>query len=216
MKSLPRVAIFGIIATGSALVSQTASAHHPTGGQSPTSLLHGVLSGIGHPIIGLDHFAFVVGIGLLAGIAGLGLQLPLVFVASMAAGIGLHLAGANVAHIELLVALSVVLIGVAVWRQAGRTIGWRECAAFALAGVLHGYALAETVIGAEPTPIAGYVAGLVVTQMTIAALAWQFSRLDLTRTSRWSKREFVTGAGLVIAAVGFVHVVLASTSAPAG
>ena len=29
-------------------------------------MLHGLLSGIGHPIIGFDHLAFVIAVGLIA------------------------------------------------------------------------------------------------------------------------------------------------------
>ena len=194
----------------SVLMSGGASAHHPTGGITPATLWHGVLSGIGHPILGLDHFAFVVGVGLLAGIAGLGLRLPALFVAAMTAGLAMHIAGIDVPMIELLVALSVVLIGLAVWwRSAGR-IGWRECAAFAAAGLLHGYALAETVIGAEPTPIAGYIAGLMATQMAIAAIAWQFARTDRTSSGGRIEPRLLRLAGWAIVAVGVIHAILAT------
>src|SRR5262249_61127194 len=42
-----------------------ASAHHLMGGKLPGNAWEGFLSGLGHPIIGPDHFAFVVGVGLI-------------------------------------------------------------------------------------------------------------------------------------------------------
>jgi urease accessory protein len=198
------------LTAASVLTAGEAAAHHPAGGMTPATLWHGVLSGIGHPILGLDHFAFVVGIGLLAGIAGLGLRLPALFAGAMAAGLAMHVAGVDVPRVEMLVAVSVVLIGFAVWRRSAGGGGWRECSAFAVAGLLHGYALAETVIGAEPTPLAGYIVGLIATQMAIAGFAWQLARSDRNSLVRYRDPRLVRFAGWAIVAVGAVHVVMAT------
>jgi urease accessory protein len=155
-----------------ALLSSAAAAHHPTGGATPATFSHGLLSGLGHPVIGLDHFAFVVGIGLFAAVAGLGLALPLLFVAFMAAGLALHLASVTFPAAELLVGVSVIAIGLAIiW---GRTGGrrWLEGALFALVGTVHGYAYAEAIVGAETGVLAAYVLGLVAVQMSISASAY--------------------------------------------
>ncbi|VEP17320.1 hypothetical protein H1P_590012 [Hyella patelloides LEGE 07179] len=45
---------------------QPTLAHHPFDGRTPASFVEGFLSGLGHPIVGLDHFAFVIAVGLLA------------------------------------------------------------------------------------------------------------------------------------------------------
>ena len=43
-----------------------AEAHHAMGGTTPQTLAQGLLSGLAHPVIGLDHLAFTVAAGLLA------------------------------------------------------------------------------------------------------------------------------------------------------
>lgn len=48
-----------------ALVSVSVFAHHPLGGETPVTFMHGLLSGVGHPVIGLDHLAFIVAAGVL-------------------------------------------------------------------------------------------------------------------------------------------------------
>ena len=48
------------------LAATPALAHHPMGGEVPQTFWHGLLSGFGHPVIGIDHLAFVVAIGLAA------------------------------------------------------------------------------------------------------------------------------------------------------
>ncbi len=190
-----------------ALQPMAAYAHHPTGGLMPTSFLHGFLSGIGHPVLGADHFAFVVGIGLLAAIGGFGLVLPVLFVVAMVAGLGLHLAGMDIPYAEALLALSVLAIGVAVARGPERRLPWLGAGLFALAGVLHGFAFAESVVGAEPTPIAAYILGLALVQLTIAALAWQVSRAVPGGNPMMSPVG-VRVMGVAIAAVGVVFLAL--------
>lgn len=195
--------------------SASVLAHHPMGGTTPETFLHGLLSGIGHPILGLDHFAFIVGIGLLAGITGFGLVLPILFVAAMTAGLAWHVAGIGIPYVELLVALSVLAIGVAIaWRHAA---GSKLVAtAFATAGLLHGFALGETAIGAEATPLAAYIVGLCVTQMTVAALAWQLARGQAHVGANASEvvprpvPAYVRTAGIAIAVIGLGHAVLAA------
>lgn len=190
-----------------ALLPTAAHAHHPTGGLMPTTFLHGFLSGIGHPVLGADHFAFVVGIGLLAAIGGFGLALPVLFVVAMIAGLAVHLAGIDIPYAEALLALSVLAIGVVVARGPERRLPWLVAGLFALAGVLHGFAFAETVVGAEATPIAAYIFGLALIQMSIAAVAWQVSRVQP------GGRQIMTpvavrALGLAIAAVGAVFLAL--------
>ena len=176
-------------------------AHHPTGGLMPSSFLQGFLSGIGHPVLGADHFAFIVGIGLLAAIGGFGLALPALFVVAMVAGLGMHLAGMNIPYTEILLAISVLAIGLAIARGPQRSTPWIVAGLFARAGVLHGFAFAETVVGAEKTPIVAYIIGLAIVQMSIAAMAWQASRVA-PGSKPIMPPAAVRVAGMAIAAVG--------------
>lgn len=178
-----------------------ALAHHPMGGVMPTTFWHGFLSGVGHPVLGPDHFAFIVGIGLLAAATALGPMLPIAFVCAMCLGVGLHLMSLDVPAPELLVAISVLLIGLAVLRpRPGKGI-LVEGALFAAAGVLHGYALAETVIGAEQGVIAAYLLGLVIVQSGVALMAYFGAKMLIERQGL-ADAAGVRVAGAVIAASG--------------
>ena len=68
--------------------SGSAYAHHPLGGQTPQTLWHGLLSGLGHPLIGVDHLLFVIAAGLLALRYSGRYLLPLAFAATTAVGTG--------------------------------------------------------------------------------------------------------------------------------
>ncbi len=147
-----------------------AIAHHPMGGTTPKTFMHGLLSGFGHPVIGIDHFAFIVAMGIAVGASGLSLAWPVAFVAASAVGVGLHVAGATLPAVEIAVAVSVLLIGALVaWGRAIPAAGW--AALFGIAGLFHGYAFGETVAGAEPTPIVAYLVGLAVVQTVLVVLA---------------------------------------------
>ena len=203
----------------SPLLASSALAHHPMGGRLPSTWIEGLLSGLGHPIIGIDHAAFIIGIGLLAAVAGFGPLLPVAFVVAMAGGVALHLAAFNLPGVELAVAASVILIGLAITRTTRaaapvRRVHWLEGGAFALAGLFHGYALAESIVGAEPTPLAAYLAGLVICQSAIALAAFVAVGGVAGLTAPQAKMKLapakIRAAGLAIVAVGAAFAVQAA------
>ena len=147
-----------------------ALAHHMEGGTLPATFASGLLSGLGHPVIGLDHLAFIVAAGLLVGAAGLPLWLPLVFVAASLGGVAVHLALLGLPAVELVIASSVCLAGVLL--ATGRRMpGGAWAAIFAVAGLFHGYAYGEAIVGSEPTPLGAYLVGLALVQAAIATAA---------------------------------------------
>src|SRR5262245_42249836 len=146
-----------------------AEAHHVMGGRMPATFAEGLLSGLGHPVIGIDHLAFIVAVGLAVGVAGLSLAMPVVFVVASALGVAIHVGGANLPGAELVVAASVILAGglLAAGNAArGSLVMWG--ALFAVAGLFHGYAYGESIFGAERTPLGAYLIGLVIVQTAIA------------------------------------------------
>ena len=163
LRVLPRVALAGaaIAAAGPAL------AHHAMDGETPTTLAQGLLSGLAHPVIGPDHLAFVVGIGILSAFMRRGWTLPAIFLLAGAFGTALHLGGIGVPGAELLVALSVLLAGLAAWLHA-RTPLAIAAALCGFGGMVHGYVQAESIVGAEPSPLGAYLAGLALVQLSIA------------------------------------------------
>jgi len=152
-------------------------AHHPMGGMTPETFGQGLLSGIGHPVIGLDHLAFL----LIAALLTCSLQgrerftVPLAFIAATVGGTLLHLGAATIPMAEALVAVSVMIGAVLLLaRHSVHALGL--AALFAVSGVLHGYAYGEAVIGAEPTPVMAYLLGFAVIQyglIVAGALAFE-------------------------------------------
>ena len=178
--------------TAASLLAEPAFAHHVMGGRMPATFSDGLLSGLGHPVIGLDHFAAVVAVGCLAAAHRAGVTLALGFVLAMIAGVAAHLQGATVPGGEFLVALSVIVLGGILLTQRQLSAA-AALALFAVVGLLHGYALGESIFGAEQTPLAAYLIGLAVIQGAIALGALRVARL---LTESHTMRLRLVGAGI--------------------
>ncbi len=183
------------LAVAIVMVQTPAFAHHPMGGEMPTTFLQGFLSGLGHPVIGLDHLAAIVGVGALAAIAGRGLAPVLAFSVAMIAGVGVHLVGIDIPAGELLAVLTTVALGVLVLLRQGLSVPILA-AVFAATGLVHGFALGETVVGAEPSPVIAYLAGLLIIQSAIASAAF----VGISRFMSWRPATYALGA--LVAVVG--------------
>lgn len=195
----------GVYATAIAVgvgfvVTPAALAHHPFGSDTPASFIEGFLSGLGHPIIGLDHFAFVVAVGLLAVLRGkLGLVLPLLFTVATAFGTAIHLQSINLPVPEIVIAASVLTIGIALALQKNlnpillAVLG-------SVAGLFHGFAYGEAIFGAEMTPVAAYLIGFGSIQLIISAIAFYLgSNLTSAQHNTSLPLRF---AGCTIAGIG--------------
>jgi urease accessory protein len=181
--------------TIAALTSAPALAHHLMGGRTPATFGEGILSGLGHPIIGFDHFAAVVAVGCLAAAHRHAAGLAVGFVLAMMGGVALHVHGATVAGAEILVAASVVALGALMLREQALPAA-AALALFAAVGVIHGYALGESIYGAESTPLYAYLFGLALIQSAVALAAVSVTRF-------LAKRSITRLLGAGIAGVGF-------------
>lgn len=149
------------------LMASPALAHHPLEGKLPSNFFEGLMSGIGHPVIGLDHLAFVIAVGLIAVNRAWGWQLPLMFVAGSLGGTAIHLQAVDLPLPEVMISLSVLVLG-ALLALKDKVNLWILGAIAVAAGVFHGYAYGESVIGAEMTPLIAYLLGFGLIQAGIA------------------------------------------------
>jgi urease accessory protein len=198
MKPFARAPFAALVLVG-CCAAAPAYAHHAMGGETPTTFGQGILSGLGHPIIGVDHLAALVAVGLIAARFSRGLWMPVMWVAAMVAGAGLHLGRIDLPYGEGLVALSVIALGLIAALRPALPTGV-VASLFAVGGFVHGFALAESIVGAETTPLLAYFAGLVVCQSLLS--------LGALLAARWladGRPEAPAGlryAGFAIALVG--------------
>ena len=198
----------GMVALGSSgwlslLLTAPALAHHPTGNQTPSTFIEGLLSGLGHPIIGLDHLAFVVAVGLLAATRAKGVILPMVFVIAALFGTGIHLAEVSLPWAEFWISASVLAVGLVI--VIGSQFPILALATLAgFAGILHGYAYGESIIGATPAPLTAYLLGFTAIQVVIALGAFWIGRRGLAfkTASEYQAASHLRKAGWAIGGIG--------------
>lgn len=119
--------VLKFIAAVSILFPTAALAHHVNDGRPPTDFVEGLLSGLAHPVLGLDHLVFILAAGLAAGALGLGLRMPGLFILASICGLGVHLLRIDVPLAEAAVASSILLLGLAVGSRSGFSalrFGW--------------------------------------------------------------------------------------------
>lgn len=202
MKNMIKAAGFAVLALSGSVAP--AAAHHVMDGKLPTTVTEGLLSGLGHPVIGLDHLAAVIAVGCLAALHRSGAMLAAGYVLALMIGAALHIRGTNIPAAELLVALSVLLLGATmIWRQPGHA--GIVAGLFALTGLLHGYALGESIVGAEPAPLGSYFVGLAVVQMLIALAVLRLARF--IAKPGLPMPSLLRAAGAAIALVGLIGLV---------
>ncbi|NEP06369.1 MAG: HupE/UreJ family protein [Okeania sp. SIO2G4] len=181
---------------------ESAIAHHPMGGKIPSSLWEGFLSGVGHPIIGIDHLAFVVAVGLIAVGIPNGISIIASFLATVILGTGIHLLSIDLPLTEIAIALSVVVFGAMLALKKKLSLQLLSIFA-AIAGIFHGYAYGEAIIGAEITPLFAYLLSFTVVQLLIALLVMKSAELV---SNFWENKFFLVMRflGLAIGAIGMV------------
>jgi len=178
------------------LLAGQAAAH--TGVGATTSLA----AGLGHPLLGLDHLLAMIAVGLWAGVRG-GSALWLVpgtFLAGMA--LGGAAAGAGLPLVELGIAGSVILLGLAIALDL-RLATPLAIAAVALFGAFHGHAHGSEMPadGSGLFYAAGFMiatAGLHIVGIAIGVIA-----------SRGVPPALVRVGGAAVAALGVVLLALA-------
>lgn len=173
-----------------------AHAHHATG-KPPETTMQGLLSGMAHPVIGPDHLLFLLVLGALVCTVGRRSRYlaAISALAGSLAGALVHLVGVDLPAVEPGIALSIVVGGALLARRHGPV----PLGLVALAGVFHGYAFAESAIGAPPAALAAYLLGIALMQAAIIVGVGRLARTP--EASPTEPAVMVVGPGAGIAAM---------------
>jgi len=150
------LAIVGVISTLMTFVP--AKAHHPFEGREPElfNSIEGILSGLAHPILGVDHLLFLLSIGLV-GTLSITRWIPLLLFSGLLGTLLSWVFPMVIPGLEMVIGIS-LLVSVLVSKgliKPGVMLPLIAC---------HGYALGQAMIGAEPTPLMAYLLGLFLSQ----------------------------------------------------
>lgn len=165
-----------ILAAFTGLLASPAYAHHPLGGLPMETFSQGVMSGIGHPLLGFDHLFFVILVGVAAVYTGFKRVAPLAYIAAMAVGCLMMSFGVGLPIKEAVIGLSLVTVGYLV--LSGRALSMPTAVGlFAVFGLFHGSAFGDSIAtqesAASGTVLVGYLIGLGAVQYLIAFCAGQ-------------------------------------------
>ena len=199
---------FGIGIATMLIMASRANAHHAMDGQTPVTFAQGFMSGLAHPVIGLDHLMYLLIAAVLAftlnGVARY--LVPMLFVIATLGGTVFHIGAGNIPFVETLVALSVLLAGIIAFAKKSPA-ALVLAVVFAVSGIFHGYAYGEAIIGAETGPLLAYLIGFAMIQYLI--IAGGIRALELITTRSEGLQSLVTKLSSSVAILsGSIFVVL--------
>ena len=195
-----------------------AFAHHPLAGAPMETFTHGLLSGVGHPILGFDHLFFIALVGISAVFTGHRLSAPLTFIAAMLIGTLSSSFGLAIPATESMIVISLILLGGIV--ATGRSLSnFNTLFLFAITGIFHGSAFGASIAGQEMSVgtlvLVGYLIGLGVSQYLIAVgtgflatKSWKANKASAIPTR--ISGAFVAGMGVFLALEGIEGAVFSS------
>lgn len=156
----------------------------------------GFSAGLAHPFGGLDHLLAMLTVGLWASLRGRSAMLawPAAFLTAMLAGFALARLGFVLPAVEMMIAASVVLLGLAVATglRAPVALG---AALLAVFGAAHGFAHGADATGG----IAGFAGGFLIATAALHAAGLGLGRLALLPRLPWIAR--LGGAAIALAGV---------------
>lgn len=190
------------------LLAPPAFAHHPMGGATPSTLMEGLLSGFGHPIIGVDHLLFIIASGVACFYFGQRALVIAALLAGAVAGTLLHVQMPGLPYHDAPVAASLIVLGALLARRSAFLRGKAAALLFAAGGLAHGYAYGEAIVGAEATPLIAYLGGFTLIQFAIALGGYCAARFVASKKPAFA----LTGAAggvLAVAGAGFLAIAAA-------
>ena len=180
--------------------------HHPLMGENMVTFNHGILSGIGHPILGFDHLIFIIGLGILSILVGKTLIGSLAFIIGTFLGIFLITFGLNFPLTELMVCFSLIFIGAYIFSDKTFNNTF-FISLLSFLGLFHGLAFGDPLItndGLNASVVYGYLIGLF---FTIGAISLFAGRLFVFFTKKIDlNSEVVKISGGVVAGSGTILV----------
>ena len=184
-------------------IATPALAHHPLAGAPMETFAQGMLSGIGHPLLGFDHLFFVLAVGLAALFTGNARFATGAYIVAMLAGCLMMSFGIGLPVKEIVIGASLLVVGGILVSGRGLTLPV-AVALFAAFGLFHGSAFGDSIAGQEAaiggSVLIGYLIGLGVLQYAMAMAAGWAAKTILGATEAGAMNARLAGA--VVAGMG--------------
>ena len=148
--------------------------HHPLDGETMQNFNDGFLSGVGHPIFGLDHLVFILGVGLISYISNKFYNFTFTFISGTILGLISITFGLYLPFYEIIISFTLILLSYVILSK--KKVIFKEVL-FSTFGIFHGWAYGGILLDKPLLNIKvllGYSVGLFLTQLLIVFLGFQF------------------------------------------
>lgn len=173
-------------------------------------LANGFISGLLHPVLGIDHLLAMLAVGVASTQVHQKaiFTLPITFVVVMALSAILALQGWYLAYIELGIALSVLLLGLAIHLVLKFKFDWVNVLiylAVALFAIFHGYAHgAEIPNAAKPS---NFITGFIIASAAIHCAGIFIGRGSARKDKiHWRVSHFATAIASIGAMMSYLYI----------
>ena len=176
--------------------------HHPLNGGLMTNFYDGFLSGVGHPILGLDHLIFIIGVGLISYLSSKLLNYSVSFIGGTFIGLFSILFGFYLPFYEIIISFTLLLLGYLILvKDQVRYKGFL----FTTFGIFHGWAygaIFSTEVKLNLNVLMGYSLGLFFTQLLIVFSGFKlFKYLNTIKLHNFSIIPIFSGVIIGVATV---------------
>lgn len=182
-------------------------AHHPLSGGNMENFADGFFSGVGHPILGLDHLAFIFGVGLISFITQKFYSFTLTFVSGIIVGLISIYFGLYLPFYEIIVSLTLIFLSYVI--LSTKIINFKGVL-FTIFGIFHGWAYGVILVEKPLLNVRvlfGYSLGLFLTQIIIVFLGYHlFKLLKSFKISNFLVVPIFSGIMIGIASVSLFEI----------
>ena len=117
-------------------------------------------------------------------------------------GTGIHFLNLDLPFSEIIIATSIAGFGILLAKNNRHNLVLITIIS-AIAGIFHGYAYGEAIVGAETTALTAYLLGFCLIQLIISVIAYYIGQLMIQQTARKANLS-LRYLGMAICSIGIV------------
>ncbi len=200
-----RKVLFILIILTSSFLTNVSVAHHFIEGEVPENFLQGLISGIAHPIIGIDHLVFLIFTTLIVYLISKKIFFISLFIFSTVLGSLLTIININLPILELSIIISILLTGVSffIYKNISNSI---LLLIFIIFGIFHGNAYGKTIIEALAPIQVSYIIGLVLVQFLVCIIIFNLAKFLINSNEKETYTPYFFGLLNISAGITILYI----------
>ena len=172
-------------------------AHHFIDNKNPVSLFDGFISGVAHPVIGLDHLIFLVFISILTLMITRNISYICTFIIATILGSFLTVVNLNIPGLELFIILSIIALSLIFFIYQKISTYYLKIFLYpflVLFGLFHGNAYGNTITESPFFTKITYITGFCLSQLIICFLCFYIAKFIVAPNNTKSIKPYLAGS----------------------